>query len=202
MRTIVLLHLSAPSLTRLSVFKTAEEAAAAIGKYFEIESIIIKENKMSTLTFTVAAVYAPKDGFPTASIKTDTGQYVSCWPSDQYLFQAGSSYSAVCGEFEKKDGTISYTVKSPGKGGNIVNNGGAAPMPTAVAPTAPQQAPTPSHGIPKDEIISRLAIAKSCIESNQGTADADAWMNWVMKKHPESPQQLETDVNTDDKIPF
>jgi hypothetical protein len=180
------------------VFKTSEEAVAAIGKYFEIESVTIKETKMSTLTFTVAALYPVKEGFHTASIKTDTGKYISVWPNDAHLFQEGGNYSAVCGEFQKADGNINYTVKSPGKGGNIVNNGGA-PQQTS---TAPQQAPAPSMGIPKDEIISRLAIAKSCIESNQSQADADSWMNWVLKKQPESPQQMETNVSSDDPLPF
>lgn len=161
---------------------------------------------MATLTFTVGAVYDVKDGFKTGSIKTDTGKYISFWPSDKGLFSEGCTYSAVCDEFTKKDGTVAYTVKSPGKGGNVSQTGGTA---------APVQTPTigvvlERGGIGKDEMISRLAIAKSCIESNQSQADADSWMAWVMKEPapelgaPESPQQLETDVFAQggDSVPF
>jgi hypothetical protein len=209
-RTTVLPLPSAPSLTRPLTFKTAEEAVAAIGQYFEIESWKVKGTDMSTLNFTVAAVYPPKDGFKTASIKTDTGKYISCWPTDQHLFQPGVAYSAVCGEFQKNDGTISYTVKSPGKGGNIQPQGGSpiahAPSVASVTPNMSQAAPTGQNGLSKDEIITRLAIAKSCIESQQSQSDADSWLAWVLKEKsdaPESPQQLETDSFSDtDSIPF
>jgi len=48
-----------------------------------------------------------------------------------------------------------------------------------------------------------LAIAKSCIESDQSQADADSWLAWVKKESPvdfESSEQV--DPNLDDEIPF
>lgn len=164
---------------------------------------------MTTLTFTVAAVYPAKEGFKTASIKTDAGKYISCWPSDAGMFQQGTTYSAVCKPFTKQDGTVTYTVMSPGKGGNIVPQGGAPMQPAPSAPQPSHNVPTAPSGPSKEETISRLAIAKSCIEAGQSQADADSWMAWVLKEPapelaPQSPQQFETDTpeTLDDEIPF
>tara|TARA_R110000850_G_C9912902_1_gene460763 strand:- start:407 stop:880 length:474 start_codon:yes stop_codon:yes gene_type:complete len=157
---------------------------------------------MTTLTFTIASIYDPKEGKKTGSIKTTSDKWISYWPSDKGQFVAGNSYSAVCSTREW-EGKTYFTVNSPGKNGNITNTGGT---PTPVAQNAPQQAPTPSHGVAKDEIISRLAIAKSCIEANQSQADADSWMAWVEKRSeaPQSPQQMEQpqDDFGDTDIPF
>ena len=148
---------------------------------------------MTTLTFTIASIYDPKEGKKTGSIKTTSDKWISYWPSDKGQFVAGNSYSAVCSTREW-EGKTYFTVNSPGKNGNITNTGNT---PTLVAQNAPQQAPTPSHGVAKDEIISRLAIAQ---------ADADSWMAWVEKRSeaPQSPQQMEQpqDDFGDTDIPF
>lgn len=182
-------------------FKTAEEAVAEISQYFEIESWTIKGTNMTTLTFTVANLYDPKPNKPTGSIKTDTGNWIGYWPSDKHLFQEGMKYTAECGTREYQ-GTTYYTIKSPGKGGKITPEGGqVAPTPQQAPQPAPQQAPSASQGLSKDEIITRLAIAKSCIESNQSQADADSWLAWVKQEEsdvPQSPQQ----PDVDDEIPF
>tara|TARA_R100001086_G_C11789555_1_gene245812 strand:+ start:376 stop:930 length:555 start_codon:yes stop_codon:yes gene_type:complete len=182
-------------------FKTAEEAVAEISQYFEIESWTIKGVNMATLTFTIANIYDPKGNKPTGLIKTDTGKWLGYWPSDKHLFQEGIKYTAEC-EARDFKGVTYYTIKSPGRGGKItpvivLEGGQAAPAPQP----APQQAPSASQGLSKDEIITRLAIAKSCIESNQTQADADSWLAWVKQEEsdvPQSPQQ----PDVDDEIPF
>lgn len=156
---------------------------------------------MTTLTFTIANIYDPKGNKPTGSIKTDTGKWISYWPSDKHLFQEGVKYTAVCDAKDWKGETY-YTIKSPGKGGKItpvivLEGGQAAPAPQP----APQQAPSASQGLSKDEIITRLAIAKSCIESNQSQADADSWLAWVKKEESDVPQSPQH-PDVDDEIPF
>ena len=162
---------------------------------------------MTTLTFTIKNLYDPKDNKPTGSIKTTTDKWISYWPSDKGQFAEGGSYSAVC-DSRDYNGKTYFTVKSPGKGGKITNTGGAS---TPAPQNALQQAPTPSHGVSKDEMISRLAIAKSCIEANQSQADADSWMAWVEKRTPATSmpeytqaqeEQLSNEQPLDDKIPF
>lgn len=50
----------------------------------------------------------------------------------------------------------------------------------------------------KDETITRLAIAKSCIEAGHpNSAEAEKWLAWVLKK----PQQPKTE-EPNDEIPF
>ena len=179
-------------------FKTAEEAVAEISQYFEIESWTIKGVNMATLTFTIANIYDPKGNKPTGAIKTDTGKWLGYWPSDKHLFQEGVKYTAEC-EARDYKGVTYYTIKSPNKGGKITSEGGQ------VAPTpqqAPQQAPSASQGLSKDEIITRLAIAKSCIESNQSQADADSWLAWVLDQTPDMNKPSQPVPAVDDEIPF
>jgi len=183
-------------------FKTVKEAVEEVSQYFEIESWTIKGTNMTTLTFTVANLYDPKPDKKTGSIKTDTGNWIGYWPSDKHLFQEGVKYTAEC-QSRDYQGKTYYTIKSPGKGGTVTPEGGqVAPAPQQ----ALQQAPSAPQGLSKDETITRLAIAKSCIESNQSQADADSWIAWVKKEvldAPQSPQQLETNVDgLDAEIPF
>lgn len=76
-----------------------------------------------------------------------------------------------------------------------------------------QQAQAPVHaanvtqpvGMSKDETITRLAIAKSCIEAGKTFDDANRWLVWVEKRQqqPAEPQMAgsgPTDLN--DSIPF
>ena len=154
---------------------------------------------MPTLTFTIANIYDPKPDKKTGSIKTDTGNWISYWPSDKHLFREGIKYSADC---TKRDyqGKTYYTIKSPDKGGLVAVE--SSPASFGSQPT-PQHDSSTSQGLSKDEIITRLAIAKSCIESDQSQADADSWLAWVKKESPvdfESSEQV--DPNLDDEIPF
>ena len=58
---------------------------------------------------------------------------------------------------------------------------------------APQQGQADSGQQPRrEEIITRLALAKSCIEANVGLDVADMWLQWVMH----TPGELE------DYVPF
>lgn len=173
---------------------------------------LINERKpvMATLTFTVAAMYDPslnpKTGKTplTGRIKTESGSYVSFWPSDKHLFTVGGSYKALCDEREWNGQTF-YTVKSPGKGGAIEQQGGAQP--------AQQQAQAPLPSTPafsplsKDELILRQAVAKSCIESQQSQADADSWVAWILKEAPaaapvDAGGAMPPAADLDDEIPF
>ena len=185
-----------------SMWKTKEEFLASVQEVFP-DAYIKEIKRMTTLTFTVAAIYDPKDGKKTGSIKTSTDKWVSYWPSDKHLFTVGETYSAVC-DAREWNGNTYYTVKSPGKGGDVQSQGGGQ----SASPTHVANVSQPV-GVSKDETITRLAIAKSCIESNQSQADADSWVAWVMKQPapelaPQSPQQLETDTpeSLDDEIPF
>lgn len=149
------------------------------------------------LSFTVAALYDPKDGRKTGSIKTATGSYINFWPSDKHLFTVGGEYTAECADREYQGKTY-YTVKSPDKGGSVTSKGGAPQGSSAQG----------ASGVSKDETISRLAIAKSCIESGKTQADADSWMSWVNKEkppvedYPPPPEQGGIDPDLDDEIPF
>ena len=153
---------------------------------------------MTTLNFTIANLYDPKPGKKVGSIKTQTGEWISYWPSDKGQFQEGGSYSALC-DSRDWEGKTYYTVKSPGKGGNIQKQGGASPS----MPITNVSQPT---GMSKDDTITRLAIAKSCIEAHESMQAADAWYAWVMRE--EIPDGVPTtnfgaagsDLN--DEIPF
>ena len=154
------------------------------------------------LSFTVAALYDPKDGRKTGSIKTSTGQYINFWPNDKHLFTIGGEYTADCDPFES-NGKTYYTAK----GRSVVAKGGAPQGSSAQG----------ASGVSKDETISRLAIAKSCIESGKTQADADSWMSWVNKEKPPvsypppEPERVEPDMHDDagnrdpdlnDPVPF
>jgi len=168
--------------------------------------------------FTIAALYDPKEGKKTGSIKTTSDKWISYWPSDKSHFAVGNEYSAVCAVREW-EGKQYFTINSPGKNGSIQLKSGAATPTPSPAHNVPKQAPVASHGVAKDEMISRLAIAKSCIEANQSQADADSWMAWVEKRTPATsmpeytPAQEEQLANEevfadvggwqiDDQIPF
>lgn len=153
---------------------------------------------MTTLNFTVAEVRDPYGTRKTGSIKTTTDQWISIWPSDKHLFEVGATYSALC-DAKEYQGKTYYTVKSPSKGGNIQKQGGASPS----MPVTNVSQPT---GMSKDDTITRLAIAKSCIEAHESMQAADAWYAWVMRE--EIPDGVPTtnvgaagsDLN--DEIPF
>lgn len=148
---------------------------------------------MTTLNFTVAEVRDPYGSRKTGSIKTTTDQWISIWPADKHLFEVGATYSALC-DAREYQGKTYYTVKSPGKGGNVQKQGGSSQ-----SASAPQ-----STGMSKDDTITRLAIAKSCIEAHESMQAADAWYAWVMRE--EIPDGVPTtDVGAagmDDEIPF
>ena len=57
-------------------------------------------------------------------------------------------------------------------------NGSAQPSYQPSQPQTNHQSTT-LHQSDKDKIITRLAIAKSCIESNKTIEDANKWLNWV-----------------------
>jgi hypothetical protein len=177
---------------------TAEEFLAEVQKYFPGATIVIKgEGEMTTLTFTVAEVKDPYGNRKTGSIKTSTDQWVSIWPSDKHLFQVGVTYTAVC-DAREYNGKTYYTVKSPGKGGDIQQTGGSPTPQASTGPAAPNQ---PSQT--KDDTITRIAIAKSCIEAHESMMAADAWYAWVMRE--EIPDGATTNAGPDDlndSIPF
>lgn len=163
-----------------------------------------KEPVMTTLNFTVAAMYDPDPSRnqKTGRIKTTTDKYVSFWPSDKHLFAIGQTYSAVC-DAREWQGKTYYTIKSPGKGGNITSGG--APQ-TAQAPAPAAAASFTS--LSKDELILRQAVAKSCIESQQTQADADSWVAWILKEAPAAApvdaggSMPPADDGLNDEIPF
>lgn len=155
-----------------------------------------KEIEMAVLTFTIANIYDPKEGKKVGSIKTTEDKWVSYWPSDKNLFQVGGTYKALCDEREW-NGTMYYTVKSPGKGGKVEQE--AAPTEQGGAMnTVNVSQPV---GISKDDTITRLAIAKSCIEAHESHACADAWYAWVMRQ--DIPEDAPASVDPlDQEIPF
>lgn len=159
---------------------------------------------MAALTFTIANLYDPKPGKKTGTIKTTSGGWISYWPSDKHLFAEGGTYKAVC-DAREWEGKTYYTIKSPGKGGGIDQMDGGAPQDH---PQAPLPAVSQPAGMSKDETITRLAIAKSCIEAGQSQHDADSWLAWVEKKPaPDAPVDAggpnpPADEGLNDEIPF
>jgi len=132
----------------------------------------------------------PAQGKGPCNVEINDGRKIAAWNNEHTQLQIGSSYSADI--YSKVNGN--YTNWAFSKTPNITPAGGvqqpAQQTPPAQQPPqqpAPQQAP----GLSKDEVISRLAVAKSCIESGKTQADADSWMAWVYKK-PQQSQQPET----------
>lgn len=145
---------------------------------------------MSTKTFTVDFVNDPKEGKKKGNIKCSDGAYLGLWPSDKHLFEKGKTYTAIVDEHEWQGKTY-YTIKSPGKGG-AVKEEGASPA----APQAPSGASSS-----KDDTITRIAIAKSCIEAHEDMSAADRWYAWVMRQNVPETQATKSD-DLDDEIPF
>jgi len=195
---------------------TAEEFLEEVQKYFpgakivEVRKVptfdydetrnLTGDDTMTTLNFTVAEVRDPYGNRKTGTIKTSTDQWISIWPTDKHLFEVGASYSALC-DARDYQGKTYYTVKSPSKGGNVQRTGGAA----ASAPAHVANVSQPV-GISKDDTITRIAIAKSCIEAHESMQAADAWYAWVMRE--EIPDGVPTTnvgaagSDLDDEIPF
>lgn len=179
---------------------TPKNFLSEVQKYFPGAEIVevrkIGDTDMTTLNFTIANLYDPKPGKKVGSIKTQTGEWISYWPSDKGQFQEGGSYSALC-DARDWEGKTYYTVKSPGKGGNIQMQG---QTPQAASPSQPAQTGS------KDDTITRIAIAKSCIEAHESMQAADAWYAWVMRLEiptvtpVASAQGADSDLN--DEIPF
>tara|TARA_R110000823_G_scaffold253189_1_gene375724 strand:- start:1086 stop:1622 length:537 start_codon:yes stop_codon:yes gene_type:complete len=178
------------------MFPSKEAAITAVEEVFnfKVTQYVERIDDMTTLTFTIQNLYDPKPGKPTGSIKTDSDSWISYWPSDKGQFAEGGTYTAVC-DARDWQGKTYYTVKSPDKGGNITSGGASAGSPQTAG--LPNYSPPVAGGLTKDEIITRLAIGKSCIESNQTQADADSWIDWVMKK-PSAP----VDDLLDENNPF
>lgn len=182
---------------------TPKNFLSEVQKYFPGAEIIqvrkIGDTDMTTLNFTIANLYDPKPGKKVGSIKTQTGEWISYWPSDKGQFQEGASYSALC-DARDWEGKTYYTVKSPGKGGNIQMQGQAPQTPQAASPNQPAQTGS------KDDMITRIAIAKSCIEAHESMQAADAWYAWVMRQEIPTVTPVANaggaSSDLDDEIPF
>jgi len=182
---------------------TPKNFLSEVQKYFPGAEIIqvrkTGDTDMTTLNFTIANLYDPKPGKKVGSIKTQTGEWISYWPSDKGQFQEGASYSALC-DARDWEGKTYYTVKSPGKGGNIQMQGQAPQTPQAASPNQPAQTGS------KDDMITRIAIAKSCIEAHESMQAADAWYAWVMRQEIPTVTPVANaggaSSDLDDEIPF
>ena len=101
------------------------------------------------------------------------GKYGSV-KTDQNIFY---SYEvALCNFQPNTTVTVEYE-ETPGQGGRVFNNIKRV-LPTS-APGAAQAQGQSTYTF-KDKIITRIAIAKSCIEAgNCSLADAQSWLDWV-----------------------
>lgn len=138
------------------------------------------EQPMPTATVTPQFVNSPKGESPYASIKAD-GKYYS-FDTRKIRTQEFNKGEAVTVEYTEKtqDDKTFYNIQ------RIVKD-----TPAAVAGNAQANARA-DH---RDETITRLAIAKSCIEAGQNMIAADAWIEWVKGEVPRNDYARQIDQN-------
>lgn len=122
-----------------------------------------------TITLTPTAVYAPRPGKKYASIKVGQVYY----SFDPAKIPLSSFQQGVPATFE-------YITTEQGYNNITKFVGSSTPQPSQQqsAPQQYRQSMDPGESMK----ITRLAIAKSCIEGNQTIAAADMWLNWVLQK--------------------
>ena len=125
---------------------------------------------MASTTVTPKYINPPQAGKKWASINAD-GTYYSFDPAviPMSSFQKGVPIGI---EYETKpyNGKDYHTIKS------VVQVGGAAQSSGGTAPPQYRQNMSPEESMK----ITRLAIAKSCIEGNQAISVAEMWLDWCL----------------------
>lgn len=134
--------------------------------------------------------YTPSSGRGPHEVEASDGKTYKFWPNNP-----------VSTNFSEQSVNKTYVVEyieEPGKGNygpslmlksavlqpdedipfDAPTNGSAQPSYQPSQPQTNHQSTT-LHQSDKDKIITRLAIAKSCIESNKTLDDANKWLNWV-----------------------
>lgn len=165
---------------------------------------------MPQLNVTPKYVNPPKPGKKYASISVD-GVYYSFDPAKIPLhsFQKGVPIDI---EYTVSDvnGNTYYNiqrVRAQNNGQGYAGGGGAASSVTFTAPGGGASPPNPNamskaDWAAKDAHVTRLAIAKSCIESNQTLEVADLWLSWVNQKAAPAHNPQTGELPYDDSPPF
>lgn len=134
---------------------------------------------MPQITLNIATIQPPRASAPKyGSVKTAEGKYYS-YPIEKMTFQPNSTVTVMYDEKPGSNGKVFYNI-------------------TDVLPDRPDVPPpagnrNSQHYDLKDRIITRIAIAKSCIEAGgYALADAQQWLDWVegrTKVEPVRPPQ-------------
>jgi hypothetical protein len=140
---------------------------------------------------TVQFLNQPKAGKKKGSIKTTDGEYIGCWPNELDNFQEGGSYTVEI-EFNDFNGKQYMNLAK----GSALQGGQAAPQKAAGSP--------PMGDAVKQKTITRLAIAKSCIQAGADESKANFWYNWVLERKAQEPAAGAPGASDDldDEIPF
>lgn len=141
---------------------------------------------MPRATVTPKYVNGPKGEGNYGSIKTGDGTYYS-FDTRKIRVQDFNRDQAVTVEFnitEKGDKTYYNITRIVPDDAPQASNGNHAPSGDGPRPTGGSRM-SPEES----ERVTRLAIAKSCIEAGKDTRDAEHWLSWVRGTQAPQPQR-------------